>query len=122
MRVHKCNVLRYAHGYDCSNNGATSRHDDIYLFNGGTAEEIQAYADDHDIPYEICFKVEVLRRGEPHEYHRAVPAFKSGKMWMAGGNYAYSCDSRYEEVSGIRYPISVHDRSETMEEYLALSI
>lgn len=122
MKAIRCNVLRYAHGYDCTNNGVTSRYNDIYLFNGGTADEIQAYADDHDIPYELCFKVEVLWRGEPREYHRSVPAFKRGKMWMAGGNCAYSCDSRYKEVSGIPYPISVHDRTETMEEYMALSI
>ncbi len=115
MKVHNAYILRSTLG-DFTNNGVTSRQKDIYLFNGGTSEEIQAYADDHVIDYEQCFKVEVLWEGQKNEYHRAIPAFKQGKIWMAGGNYAYSCDSRYSEVTGITYPISVHDRTEDIDE------
>lgn len=118
MKAHRVYILRNTLG-DCTNNGVTSRYDDIYLFNGGTAEEVYEYAENHNIPTEICFKVEVVWKGQPNEYHRAVPVFRNGKHWMAGGNFAYSCDSRYNEIAGIRYPISVHDRTETMEEYLS---
>ncbi len=117
MKVHNAYILRSTLG-DCTNNGVTSRQKDIYLFSGGTTEEIQAYADDHHIAYELCFQIEVIRKGQSNEYRRAVPAFTRGKWWMSGGNYAYSCDSRYREVTGIPYPISVHDRTEDADEYL----
>ena len=45
--------------------------------------------------------------------------------WMAGGNYAGACDSRWAELTGEGpgggRPVSVHDRTETTAEYAALS-
>ena len=35
-----------------------------------------------------------------------------GNWYMAGGNYAMICDSRYSEFTGLDYPISIHDRKE----------
>jgi hypothetical protein len=41
--------------------------------------------------------------------------------YMAGGNFVYTSDSRFSEYFGTSYPIPVHDRSETQEEYNILS-
>ena len=42
--------------------------------------------------------------------------------YMAGGNYAGSTDSRWSELCGSHGPlVSVHDRTETWEQYDALS-
>lgn len=38
--------------------------------------------------------------------------------YMSGGNFVYSCDSRFPS----KYPISVHDRSETVETYNRLTV
>ena len=46
------------------------------------------------------------------EYIHADVLTRPEKWHMAGGNFVYSCDSRYREVTGIHYPISVHDRVE----------
>jgi len=39
-----------------------------------------------------------------------------GVGWMFGGNFIYSCDSRFQALCG--YPIPVHDRCETVEQYV----
>ena len=46
------------------------------------------------------------------------PEDKVGPMW--GGNFVYSSDSRFSEVSP--YPIPVHDRFETTQENERLSV
>jgi hypothetical protein len=47
------------------------------------------------------------------------------RWWMAGGNYAGSSDSRWSELCGAGagggHPVSVHDRSETWQQYEQLS-
>ena len=40
---------------------------------------------------------------------------------MAGGTFVFTSDSRYREITGVDYPISLHDRWETPEQYEALS-
>ena len=70
----------------------------------------------------ICLKV--VRRGKgANQYLHVEPMFDkdrgSGVGPMAGGNYVGTSDSRFSNVSA--YPLSVHDRWETQEQYNLLS-
>ena len=50
------------------------------------------------------------------------PAPEGYVSWMAGGNFAASCDSRVSEALGGFYgAVSIHDRTETWDEYEMLS-
>lgn len=107
---------------DCTNNGASSKYNELYLFSEGhTAEEIAETADFKGINIEQCFKVETIWKGQPNEYKRAIPVLRKTNMAgpMMGGNYGMTCDSRYKEVTGgLRYPIAILDRYETHEDCL----
>ena len=46
------------------------------------------------------------------DYIHAEPVVMRGKHYMAGGNFIYTSDSRFKELTGIRYPVSIHDRTE----------
>lgn len=106
---------------DATAGGASTKYEELYLFSEDSkTEEIANYADMKGIDYEQCFKVATIHHYG--EYKRAIPAFRlcQGMVGpMAGGNYGYTCDSRYREVTnGLKYPISIHDRYETHEDYL----
>lgn len=59
----------------------------------------------------------VRRMFGTEEYVHAEPVSQPTGMIgpMAGGNFVYTCDSRYREQI-CSYPISVHDRFETAEQ------
>lgn len=103
-------------GYDCTNGGITSRYDTLLLICEEGYETV-----DLDNPPENLVKI-VTRHLFGKEYKHIEPYAKvdSGCVgWMSGGNIASSCDSRFSRMS--RYPLSVHDRQETQEQYDALS-
>jgi len=117
-------VLKDAKGYDCTNNGVTSKKKDFILLAlsaPGQAEEgrpdfeeIDAYIVKNNID---CDNVLILNRFSYHgaePYVRCYPyhAYKAGTWCMAGGNFVYSCDSRFRQYMN-PYPISVHDRIES---------
>lgn len=119
------NVYRDSNGMDCTNNGASAKYKTLYLFaeNTNLAEAAEFVDVNSDrVKAEQCFVVEVLRRGQKDEYRRAVPLFpRRDAICMAGGNWGYLCGSGYRMISGLAYPISIHDRYETQEEYGTLS-
>ena len=97
-------VLR-SNGCDCTNNGVTSRFDELVLV-------------DPEIPGIFAVKPErpalkLVRRticGRP--YIHAVPVDASGEPVrgsMMGGNFVYTSDGRFPNA----YPIPVHDRIES---------
>lgn len=91
--VNKILVRVYRSGSDCTNNGLTSKVDMLTL---GTIES------DSDLVIERC-----------GTYVNAVPRnFNSNKWVMCGGNFVFSSDARYKELTKLDYPISVHDRVE----------
>ena len=54
--------------------------------------------------------------GENYKHIEPIAAPDEGCVgWMAGGNLAYTCDSRFHRMS--EYPLSVHDRQESQEQY-----
>lgn len=94
---------------DCSNDGATNRYTQLWLFGKyETKEAIEAYVKERNIPMDACFQVYDGYRKSVH----AKPAFRGGKWYMFGGCFAYTCDARFEKLVGSYNPIAVHDRCE----------
>lgn len=99
---------------DCTNNGVSSKFDKLLLIH----EEGFITIDENDIP-ENLVKV-VTRKLYDGEYKHIEPYKKaSGVGYMHGGNYASSSDSRFSKIS--KYPLAIHDRTESQEEYDRLS-
>jgi hypothetical protein len=60
--------------------------------------------------------------GSPNEYICAKDAPRKGVLGpMAGGNFVWSRGDEYMRIVGHCYPISLHDRFETQEDYDALT-
>ena len=103
-------VLRDAAGYDCTNNGITSKVNRILLID----ENLKGlYEPEPDEVYLILKRRNIWPCES--DYIHAEP-MKNGKPLhtdkcsMAGGNYVTCCDSRISALN--RYPIPVHDRYE----------
>lgn len=107
------NVFTDKSGIDCTNGGVSSRYNKIYLFKEylDKNEIIRFMKDILKENEEQAFIVETLKMGS-HIYERAIQVKHKSGILMAGGNYAYSSDSRYKDISKISYPISLHDRIE----------
>ncbi len=98
-------IYRNAAGYDCTNNGITSRVTNAILCGGGMPE----ICEEHEGVPALILKTKSYR-GQPYYY--AVPADADPKAWyMFGGNFVYTSDSRFSEHCP--YPIPVHDRRES---------
>lgn len=92
-------VLRTSLG-DCTLNGLSSTKDNITLHWGDY--------DLHQLPDDDLVLVERTIAGEHYVHATPANVLKAGKMSMAGGNFIYTCDSRFPN----KYPISVHDHIE----------
>lgn len=110
MKALSINV--YRHGtYDCTNDGITSRYNSLLLVCDEGYIEI-----DETNPPENLVRLVVRHFGGKEYKHIEPVAQPEGAGWMAGGNIAYTCDSRFPSD----YPLSVHDRQETWEQYDAM--
>ena len=116
MKALPIGVFRDAKGSDCTNGGITSRYDRLLLVCEDGFIEV-----DEANPPENLVKMVTRRFGKDEYKHiEPVAAVESGCVgWMAGGNIAYTCDSRFSRMS--EYPLSVHDRQETQDLYDMLS-
>jgi len=95
---------------DCTNGGVSSRTRRVILI--GEFDEIP---EDPILPV-----LRVKRRGKYVYCEPIDEVLKDHVGWMMGGNFVFTSDSRFRElVNG--YPIAVHDRSETWEDYRLLS-
>lgn len=107
---------------DCTNGGVTSRHNHLTLFYDCEKEDAVKFCEDNEIDPDtaLWFNPRMLW-GEFHPI--AEPLIKpKGKIGgMFGGNFIYTSDSRFPSLYGAmncaHYPIPVHDRFETQEEY-----
>ena len=41
---------------------------------------------------------------------RCKPLYESNNMYAFGGNFLYTSDSRFKEITGIEYPVPISDR------------
>ncbi len=110
MRALSINVYKHRAG-DCSNNGITSRFNEILVICPEGNIEID---ESKPLPENLC-KV-VTRDFGFGIYKHIEPIVKpNGVGWMAGGCIGYTCDSRFRRMS--EYPLPIHDRTETQAEY-----
>lgn len=95
-------VLKNSLG-DCTNNGWSSQYDRVLIWD----PEVEKLPNDL-LSYKLpLFKV-VRRNIQGSEYMHLEPIEKTNGGWMAGGNFAWTTDSRFPND----YPLSIHDRSE----------
>lgn len=110
-------VLRRSDGTDCTNNGISSRHDRLLCICPDGYIDI-----DEDNPPEEAVTIVHRRFCGKDIYHLEPLSAPKECGWMAGGNYAESCDDRFSEMAGGFYcAMAIHDRQETWEEYEMMS-
>lgn len=111
----------YGENYDPTNGGISSKRNSLMLFFDCTREECEKYCEDKRYKkHEVL--ILVRRDFYDGEYLYAEPLVRPEGFVgpMFGGNFVWSCDSRFSEVC--HYPIPVHDRFETKELNNILSI
>ena len=112
MRALPIEVYRSNRFADCTNGGITSRYDSLLL----VCDEGFIEVDENNPPENLV--VMVTRDFGFTVYKHIEPYAKTDRGcvgWMAGGNLAHTSDSRFSRMS--QYPLSVHDRQETQEQY-----
>lgn len=96
-------VFRSALG-DCTNNGISKDRKELYILSTqkGPFE-----------PQDIreCVYIE-WREVMGEQYIDCKPAYCRKRWYMAGGNFLYTSDSRFKDITKSKYPISIHDRYE----------
>ena len=88
--------------YDYSNHGVSSRFNELYL----ACEDGNLIVDEKDPQLVKIVKRHLFGK----DYLHIEPYQSEGHWFMAGGNLAFSCDSRCRELS--EYPLQIHDREE----------
>lgn len=89
---------------DCTNNGISSYARELYILD---AQKGPFEPDD----IRQCVYIE-KREIMGQEYVDCKPAYCRKRRYMAGGNILYTSDSRFKQITGISYPIAIHDRYE----------
>jgi len=100
-------IYRDGSGYDCTNGGASSKFDKGIVTGYKIGEDSQIFPPSDDCPEYVILR-DFVNGGQ--ERIRAVPVelVESGKWTMFGGNFLYTCDSRFPSDQ----PIKIHDRVE----------
>lgn len=89
---------------DCTNDGISSERRELYIL----AKEKGPFE-----PEDIRECVYIEWRDVCGElYIDCKPAYFKKHWYMAGGNFLYTSDSRFREITKSQYPISIHDRYE----------
>lgn len=108
----KAYVLKGEH--DCTLNGVSSKFDEFVVIGEGIAQQTEGNEDGSNV-----LRI-VKRRLFGEDYYHAEPVNKkAGKVGpMFGGNYINTVGSMF---NGLKYPIAIHDRFETPQQYKTLS-
>lgn len=96
LRAH---VLKSPFG-DCTNKGISSKADSLFI----------VYDKGPFILRDIrnCVTVEKMQtRYEDHV--RCKPIYRGSEWYADGGNFLYTIDCRFKEITGIEYPVPIHD-------------
>ncbi len=107
FNIEKClmaGVYRDSRLGDCTNNGISANASDLYILS-----EQKGPFEPEDIRQ--CVYIE-WREICGEQYIDCKPAYFKKRWYMAGGNFLYTSDSRFEEITKSKYPISIHDRYE----------
>lgn len=89
---------------DCTNNGISAHAGELYIL----ATQKGAF-EPEDIRQ--CVYIE-WREVFGEQYIDCKPAYFRRHWYMSGGNFLYSSDSRFRDVTKSKYPIAIHDRYE----------
>lgn len=111
MRALSVEIFKWSLG-DCSNHGISSRHKEILLECPTGPIEI----DEKNPPENLC-KVVKRDLGFTKYVHIEPVAEAKGAGWMFGGTIVDTSDSRFREITGVEYPLHLHDRDESWEMY-----
>lgn len=95
----RCSVLTDKELGDCTNNGISKKYNSLTIV-GENLPKVSEVENIDQLVYVDNYK----------GYLRVKPVIYINKHYMAGGNFLYSCDSRFREIS--QYPLSIHDRIE----------
>lgn len=110
MRALPISIFKDSKIGDCSNNGISSRYTEVLLI----CDEGFINIDENNPPENLVKLVTRNLFGREHKHIEPV-ARPTGVGWMSGGSLVYSCDSRFRRMS--EYPLCLHDRQETQEQY-----
>lgn len=110
-------VLRPDELGDCTNGGISSRYKRLLL----VCPDGNTDVDPEDPPENLVKMVSRTILGTD-VFH--IEPFKEPQHigWMAGGNFAYSCDARFNDMINFYGAVSIHDRQETSQLNDRLSI
>lgn len=89
---------------DCTNGGISAQAQELYIL-----AATKGPFEPEDIRQ--CVYIE-WREVCGEQYIDCKPAYFRKRWYMAGGNFLYSSDSRFKEITKSKYPISIHDRYE----------
>lgn len=107
-------VYRDSYLGDCTNGGASSRFKQLHIYSDMISPEAALLdAKERGLFIEKCFRVgHVEYQGKWFFHVKPLDPKLAGKWTMMGGNFVYTCDGRWEEVTNSSYPLPVHDRIE----------
>ena len=99
---------------DSTNGGASSRFNRLYVYSEIISPEAARLdATECGVEIEKCFRVgHIDYQGKRFFHVKPLDPKLAGKWTMNGGNFVYTCDGRWEEVTNCDYPLPVHDRIE----------
>lgn len=89
---------------DCTNGGISSNARELYIL-----ATTKGPFEPDDI--RKCVYIE-QREIMGEKYVNCKPAYFRRRWYMAGGNFLYTSDSRFKEITKLSYPIAIHDRYE----------
>lgn len=89
---------------DCTNDGISAHTNELYILSAQKGP-----FEPEDIRQ--CVYVE-WREVFGEQYIDCKPVYCRNRWYMAGGNFLYTSDSRFKEITKSKYPISNHDRYE----------
>lgn len=111
MRALAVEIFRDGYG-DCSNGGISSKYREILVECPTGPREV----DEKNPPENLC-KVVTRDLGFCIHTHVEPVARPDGAGWMYGGTIVDSSDSRWRELTGLDYPLHLHDRCERERDY-----
>lgn len=108
------NVYKNDEAGDCTNGGISKGRNTLYLV--PSANECLTFQKDNGaVMFGSCYESDIrnvvsLERKGPYTYVK--PVLNAESWYMNGGNFFYSCDSRWRELTGESRPLPIHDRRE----------
>jgi hypothetical protein len=101
---------------NCSNHGISTRFKEVLIECPTGPREV----DENNLPENFC-KIVTRDLGFTVYKHVEPVAKPNGVGWMHGGCIVDTSDSRWHELTGLDYPLHLHDRCESKELYDMLS-